>query len=306
MFRFRGFSARIGQSMRIPSLVLLFAIAPAVVSADDAVWRLAVINGGTLRGAAVEDAGRLSVVPVSSRLGEIFAAPHTRAAWSLQLGMVRPPHVHRTSFGMAGGLPIAGDFNGDGFAELGMFVAGRWFIDMNANNVWDDGDLLLTFGTNGDLPVVGDWDQDGKADIGVVSLSAAGDTPTGRDVRTFRFGAAGDVPVVGDWDGTGVDRIGVFRNGEWRLDIDGDGQFTARDLVVQLGQSGDKPIVGDFNRDGRDDLGVYRNGAWIIDTSGDRRFTSDDLRLTLGGFGDLPVVGDWDGDGRDQVGLLHR
>jgi len=38
---------------------------------------------------------------------------------------------------MPDSVPIAGDFNGDGRTEIGVFVDGDWFIDINGNGVWD-------------------------------------------------------------------------------------------------------------------------------------------------------------------------
>ncbi len=314
-------SARTVPVMRIPAVLLLLAVLTEMLCADGEthaaesgiidenngkVWQLRVVNGGAVRrGSAAND---VAIAPTSlardaessnNAVPSINAAnfddPRTRAAWSLQLGRVAPPHAHRMYFGTTAGLPVAGDFNGDGFAEQGMFVDGRWFIDLNGNGKWDAADLQLTLGRPGDLPVVGDWDGDGKADVGVYSLDAA-------QAR----GRSGEIPVVGDWNGSGTDALGLFRDGVWNFDLNGDGRVDANEGALTLGQPGDRPIVGDFNRDGRDDLGVYRNGTWILDTNGDRRFGDDDLRYQLGDDGDTPVVGDWDGDGRDQIGVAHR
>jgi hypothetical protein len=261
--------------------------ADAPLATEQGSWRLVVLDGGRIRDVARRET---PAAPVS------FTRSHndvrSTAAWSLQLGSVRPStHLHSVAFGPSGGVPVAGDFNGDGFAELGLFVDGRWYLDLNADNTWNDGDLLLSLGHAGDVPLTGDWNQDGKTDLGIY-------TPGEGDEHALA--------VVGDWAGTGNDCIGLFRDGVWRLDTDGDGRLTSTDLTLQLGQAGDRPLVGDFNRDGRDDLGVYRNGRWLIDTTGDHRFGADDLSYTYGMAADLPIVGDWDGDGRDQIGLLHR
>ena len=50
---------------------------------------------------------------------------------------------------------------------MGVFIDGEWFIDMNGDGNWDEGDLYGKLGGPGDTPVVGDWDGDGKDDIGV-------------------------------------------------------------------------------------------------------------------------------------------
>lgn len=364
MHRLSAHAARITADMRNQSVFMILGIAAELLCAasaaaddgngkqgrDTGAWHVAVVDGGE----PPRGAGRMPVVTADVRPASVSPVMtdelhvSNRAAWSLQLGAVRPPHVHRAYFGPSGGIPIAGDFNGDGLDELGMFVDGRWYVDLDGNGQWSSGDLWAKLGGPGDRPVVGDWDQDGKADIGVfttddaasyeaaivepglahpTNFNGAGFKNVGlresgiadallrtgqgglrrqRISHVFRFGETADFPVVGDWQGTGVQSIGVFRDGLWKLDVDGDGRLSDSDLTVRLGAPGDRPVVGDFNRDGRDDLGVYRNGIWHIDTSGDRRLGDDDLRLNLGDGNDTPVVGDWDGDGRDQIGVVHR
>ncbi len=64
-------------------------------------------------------------------------------------------------------MPVTGDFNGDGVTDIGVFIDGQWFLDLNGNGNWDEGDLWAQLGTQEDQPVTGDWDADGKTDIGI-------------------------------------------------------------------------------------------------------------------------------------------
>jgi hypothetical protein len=366
MYRVCALTARIADDMRKQSLLMILGITAEILCAstvaagdggnrqarEKGAWYCAVIDGGEppptrqrspLRATPIQPASSQS-----AKNGRATYDPADRASWSLQMGAVRPPHAHRTYFGPAAGMPVAGDFNGDGYDELGMYLEGRWYVDLNGNGTLDAADLVAQFGTAGDRPIVGDWNQDGKADIGVFTADGPASYDAARIepglphplndrtdvlknfgvreagiadafIRTealgsvrrrvshvFQFGSTDDVPVVGDWQGSGVRSIGVFRDGEWTLDLDGDGKLTEADGRLRLGEAGDVPVVGDFNRDGRDDLGVYRRGLWILDTTGDRRLGEGDLRYQLGDDGDTPVVGDWDGDGRDQIGVVHR
>ena len=58
------------------------------------------------------------------------------------------------------------------------------------------------------------------------------------------FGMAGDMPVMGDWDGSGTKKIGVFRNGNWYLDMVGNGTWTPGvDTAMSFGMAGDMFIV---------------------------------------------------------------
>jgi hypothetical protein len=69
------------------------------------------------------------------------------------------------SFGLAGDQPVAGDFDGDGLDEIGVYRDGDWFIDYNHSFGWDGvqgGDKWWTFGSpfSGEIPIVspGKWD----------------------------------------------------------------------------------------------------------------------------------------------------
>jgi protocatechuate 3,4-dioxygenase beta subunit len=75
--------------------------------------------------------------------------------------------------------------------------------------------------------------------------------------QTHLFGIPGAVPVVGDWNGDGRSEIGLFYQGEWLLDLNGNGQWDAEDLWARLGNKSDRPVVGDWDGDGKDDIGVF-------------------------------------------------
>jgi hypothetical protein len=58
-------------------------------------------------------------------------------------------------FGMAGDIPVVGDWNGDGKTKIGVFRHGSWYVDTNGNNAWDPGiDSVMTYGMAGDKPFV--------------------------------------------------------------------------------------------------------------------------------------------------------
>jgi len=68
------------------------------------------------------------------------------------------------SFGWAGDIPVAGDWNGTGTAKIGVFRNGQWFLDLNGNGVFDGCGIdacYAFFGTAGDIPVAGEWDGTG-------------------------------------------------------------------------------------------------------------------------------------------------
>ena len=107
-----------------------------------------------------------------------FQAPNEdvhSSEWVLGEGLEGENGPRLVRFGMRNGRPITGDFNGDGVTDVGFFLNGEWYIDLNSNGHWDEGDLWAKLGHEGDLPVTGDWDGDGKTDIGIFGRAWPGD-----------------------------------------------------------------------------------------------------------------------------------
>jgi hypothetical protein len=204
---------------------------------------------------------------------------------------------------MAGAIPVCGDFNGDGHTELGVFVAGVWYLDINGNGRWDEQDLWVRLGAAGDQPVTGDWDGDGKTDIGIFGRAWQGDVaavaaePGLSDAKNADRGARKNAPpaltALGNWRVMQHTSAGPLR-------------ADAIDHVFQFGSSGDRVVVGDWSGDGIDTIGVFRRGHWVLDVDGDGRFTSRDATFDLGGSDAMPVAGDFNGDGVDEVGVYER
>ncbi len=122
----------------------------------------------------------------------------------------------------AGGVPLLGDWNGDGVATPGRYEAGQWFVT-NASVDSPQWEGKAAFGGDpADVPVVGRIDKDRRTDIGVFR---AGEwhwqRANGKRSGIDQFGQAGDVPVVGDWDGDGRDDLGVVRGDVWLLRLTG-------------------------------------------------------------------------------------
>jgi hypothetical protein len=106
---------------------------------------------------------------------------------------------------------VAGDWDGDGRDEVGVFRNGQWYLD-NGNGAWDG---------CGNFPL--------------------------HDVCLPGFGVPEDQAVVGDWDGGSGDQVGVYRNGQWYLD-NGNGQWDGcgsdQCLVPGFGSPGDQAVAG--------------------------------------------------------------
>jgi len=179
---------------------------------------------------------------------------------------------------------FAGDFNGNGFDELGAYgsigagIVGpwRWLIDTT-----DDGrpDVQVTDPQNvNGLPVAGNFDaaQNAQDEVGLF---------TGTNGNTWWFDTDGDFlvdasvvtpqlrgfPIVGDFDGDGFDDLGGYENGVFRfLLTDGVARswLTGNATFAQLlfdSVSGvrERPIAADMDQDGIDDIGL-----WMPDRAG--------------------------------------
>lgn len=214
------------------------------------------------------------------------------------------------AFGLAGDLPVTGDWNGDGLTEVGVNRAGRgWFLDYNGNGRWDGPliDNATGFGLAGDIPVSGDWNNDGKTEIGVLragrgwflDMNGNGHWDGFIIDQAYGFGLAGDLPVSGDWNGVGPSDIGTHRAGRgWFLDMNNNGTWDGFviDRAFGFGLLGDLPVSGDWNKNGTSEIAAFRDGhGWFLDMNGNGHwdgFTTD-RAFGFGLPGDLPVTGKW-------------
>lgn len=207
-------------------------------------------------------------------------------------------------FGLPGGLPVSGDFDGDGDSDLGVFHNGQWYVDLNGDARWDEQDLWMQFGDSRDVPITGDWNGDGQDDIGVFRRTHAGDP---RDLRSAsRPGDAGHGSLPRSETAASDDTSSTQDHSLPKPAAEGVRSSEFVDQVFRFGTRSDHPVVGDWNGDGIDTLGVFRDGQWLLDTDGDGRWTSADETFSFGTSGDLPVAGDFNGDGIDEVGVYRK
>jgi hypothetical protein len=162
------------------------------------------------------------------------------------------------SFGQRGGIPIAGDWDGDGFDSVGVFRNGRFQLTNDVNSPSPLIDFDFAFGQATDRPTAGDWNGDGIDTIGAVRPEGStltwflrNSNSAGGVDQTFIHGGSGvgsdaDLLSPGDFAGSGADTAGVWRiqTDEFFL-LDGVGPLP----VVVFGQLGDLPVTGDW--DGR-------------------------------------------------------
>ncbi len=296
----------VAQTPQINNPQPLTLTPPGYYSGSSAVmgftWHLSVIDAGAPR----EPGTAEPLVKLTAAEADELAwqTGMEESEWTLAAGaQPRGGQVRRLVFGMRGAIPVAGDFNGDGIADLGVFKNGQWFIDLNGNGIWDEGDLWAKLGHEGDKPVVGDWDGDGKDDIGIFGKAWAGDPraiaeePGLPDSNNRRTDTPKNVPPRPEHAAMGVRSLKRTAQGETRADL--------IDHVFHYGTPRDIPVVGDFNGDGTDTIAVFSAGTWYEDVNGDGKWTKADKSVQFGEPGDVPVVGDFNGDGIDEIGVYR-
>ena len=211
--------------------------------------------------------------------------------------------------GVAGDIPIVGDWDGDGDDETGVFRPGTGqFILRKTNGAFcfPPCTITLNFGQFGDLPVVGDWNGDGIDTVGVYRIingdgvwflsnspNVSGTTPVA-DVAAFAFGLAGQLPFSGDWNGDGFDTVGVYQGGGQFAITNQLLSFNPNEALFFILQGVDGlPVAGDWNDDGVDTVGLFINGNVFLRNTNSTG--PADLTFLFGQAGDQPVAGDWNG-----------
>ncbi|HUY89519.1 MAG TPA: SdrD B-like domain-containing protein [Pirellulales bacterium] len=266
-------------------------------------WHLSVIDAGLPRGARPATGLPLHLTGNRFRSTAWQTSRMKAGLWILHPGDAPGGRRQTIAFGKADGIPVTGDFNGDGVCETGIYKNGEWFIDLNGNGEWDKDDLWARLGSADDRPVTGDWDGDGKTDIGIFGPAWPGDPravavePGLPDPYNAPTGARKNMPPEEHQATLGCRTMKRTQEGEVRADL--------IDHVFHFGTPDDIPITGDWTGAGIDSIGIFHKGRWILDVDGDGKRSEKDLSIYLGESGDRPVVGDFDGDGIDELGVYR-
>lgn len=296
------------QSQSAPLSVALFPFHPDRMEFErtsEVSWHLSVINGGFPRGRSPENE---MVRGVGSKDATAWnEGDRARGRWTIaSLTGATIASSSSIVLGDADASAVAGDFDGNGVDEPAIYVGGQWFVDLNGNGRWDNGDLWIQLGSALDIPVVGDWDGDGKDDIGIFGRQWRQDPqriqqdpglpdPANKRRRTFVSRGQNF-----EYDEQAPHQKRLLRRGN-----QGSLRADAVDHVFQYGEEADLPVAGDWNGDGIDQIAVYRSGKWMLDLDGDGRWSPSDQVASFGRIGDEPIVGDFNGDGIDEIGVVR-
>ena len=269
-------------------------------------WHLSVVNGGLPR--AIDEGGSGDIWQQAGYIGDSDWQRYDMndAVWTFTETLDDKTIVKTSQgiqFGMLGGTPLAGDFDGDGTDEVAVFKDGYWMIDINRNGQWDEGDLLARLGDAQDRPVVGDWDGDGKDDIGIYGPMWERDPeaierdPGLPNPDNDPYTKPKNVPPTDEDATNGARTMKLTSYGKQRADV--------VDHVFGIGDGEVIPVTGDWNGNGVRSIGTFTDGRWELDVNGDGRFDYEDETVDFGRAGDIPVVGDFNGDGIEDIAVYR-
>ena len=194
---------------------------------------------------------------------------NTQLSSSAGIGGVEQTYVQ---FGLAGDQPIVGDFDGDGYDDIGVYrqVGGNIFWDSSTDGVIGAGDL-------GPIGQIGAGATDSLI---ICNLN----NDAFDDAVMVRTGVAGGL----------LQWFGLINDGTGFLDY-----FNPGTTIVSFGVDGtDTPMMDDINGDGMDDIVIFRDSAalWVttFTTAGGAlgNNPAGDDQATFGASGDIPLPGE--------------
>ena len=298
----------------------------ATVSAVGATGKATFYDGTSVLGVAAVTSGRAVLTTSALQAGvhvlkthysgDLSYGPSTSTTVAASVSAA-PGNGFLTAAYAAGGTPqsiVAADFNGDGYPDLAIGVAGvsNGLVSVLLNR--GDGTFAPALSTiAGYYPVslaTGDFNLDGNADIavanqnGTIAILLGNGDGTFQPPRQIPGNTSYAAIAVADFDGDGIPDLAVAnqsaRNASVYLGF-GDGTFQPP-VSVALDGFPNAMVVGDFNGDGFADLAIAVNslnstGIAIDIVLGGGDGTLRSGKPIVGPLSNWLATGDFNGDG---------
>jgi CSLREA domain-containing protein len=203
-------------------------------------------------------------------------------------------------------IPLSGDFNGDGKADIFWYAPGT-----GSDSIWYSNGTSFqngpTVNVNGTYkPIVGDFNGDGKADILWYAPGTASDSLWYGAASGFTQGPAVNIsgkykPVVSDFNGDHSDDIVWDNVGANTQTVWWGGASGFHQGSLNLFGPPGTVLHGDFNGDGFGDAFFYQAGSgkehlWLGSANGPANVSAPSINGTY-----TPIAGDFNGDGSTDV-----
>jgi len=216
------------------------------------------------------------------------------------------------NFGVDTYLPVPGDYNGDGYADVVVYSRSTawWMVFYTGIGTV----LTCQWGAYNCIPAAGDYDGDGKSDFALYDFMTGAWYILKSSTQTWLtygdvFGGYGYLPVPGDYNGGGMSDAVVYSEelGLWLLFYPEDG---SSEYLQDFGGPGYLPAPGDYDYDGVTDFGLYDYwyGYWYIWSPVNGWITDADgfKWANYNSYYYVPVAGDYDGDGISDLAVYSR
>ena len=228
----------------------------------------------------------------------------------------------------------AGDFNGDGIADVGIYQPNndQFYLDYLNNQAKSIGQVNAPYGFHtpgvNAIPITGDFNGDGITDVGIylpdkdhfyLDYLNAQAKSIGQVDLAYGFHTPGTfaIPITGDFNGDGITDVGIY--------LPDKDHFYLNYLNAQAQSIGQVdapygfhtggvyavPITGDFNGDGITDVGIYQpnNDHFYLDYLNNQAKSIGQVDAAYGfhtgGVYAVPITGDFNGDGIADVGIYQ-
>ena len=221
----------------------------------------------------------------------------------------RDGRVSNVHFGVVNGVPLTGDIDGDGRADLVCWDPARAHWSIRRASTAFAPEPEIPFGQTNGLPELADFDGDRCADLACYDVAAGRLSirrTTDGKTMTHDLAPAGVVVELAcaDFDGDGRADPCVYdpaAPGRWYRRLSTEKYARA---TVDWGDPEHRAVPADYDGDGRADLALFDSlrSEWTVRASG--AATSLTCRVGKRTFV-YPVRGDFDGDGRADFAVFR-